>query len=255
MMRQYGVYTLLLTLLVVGYFIYPAADQNELQEPDDIGQKQNYHTSAQSADHPERQPVADAVKDKKPMSGQAPAVHTSPSELSPEVESLRAVEESAREYDAVMRYLHPMLFHVDPDVRYEAVASVGEYQHADINFDLIHAINDPDPAIRTTAIEGLGMQDDASVVFYLESALYDDDKQVRLAAIRAIAGQENDESVHALSGLLSDRDGDIRLNAVAALGEIDAEASRYYLQEQQYDPDQRVRQSVEAILTEFDDLD
>ena len=155
-------------------------------------------------------------------------------------------------YADVFLLIGPMLSHVKPEARLQAVTLLGEYRHHGINYDIVHALEDPDPIVRIAVIEALSMQRDEFMVFYIEPALYDQDQTVRLAAIRAIAEGENEQSVYALSGLLSDRDADIRLNAVSALGEIGGEASIYYLKQKLYDSDRRIRRNAEAILDELD---
>ncbi|MCG8016776.1 MAG: HEAT repeat domain-containing protein [Candidatus Thiodiazotropha sp. 'RUGA'] len=151
-----------------------------------------------------------------------------------------------------VQMIDPMLTHEDPALRLNAVESLIEYQHDEINNLLLEALYDTDPQVRATVAESLGMQQDEYLLTYLEPVLYDSDQNVRIAAIWAIADLESEQGIYALAPLLSDSHVEIRFNAMAAMGEIGGAACVHYLENHRYDSDERIRRSVAAILYELE---
>jgi HEAT repeat protein len=239
------------TLLLATYFLYPGRSEHSVSLTENVIIQSTPPVTRAPADQDHDENVNNL--DDHLNSDLSYTIVTSGAGYidTPAQEFHDALEDEDSVYDDALLRIQPLLSHVDPIARELAVETLGEYQHQDINYNLVHAMEDPDPDIRIAAIEALSMEKDEFAVFYIEPALYDVDERVRLSAIWAIAERENEQSVHALSGLLSDPNGDIRLNAVAALGEIGGEASTTYVLQNLYDSDPKIRRSAEDILDEL----
>ncbi len=140
----------------------------------------------------------------------------------------------------------------DPDVRLEAVSSLGiEGGNQAAAVIAVAAVYDEDAYVREEAVYALGETGGVAARQTLEQAILDSDDRVREAAVEALAEIGGEESALALAAVLNDEDPSLRQNAVYALAEIGGETAIGILQQAVADHHIGVREAATDVLAEL----
>ncbi len=140
----------------------------------------------------------------------------------------------------------------DPDVRREAVSSLGiEGGNQAAAVIAVAAVYDEDASVREEAVYALGETGGVAARQTLEQAILDSDDRVREAAVEALAEIGGEESALALAAVLNDEDSSLRQDAVYALAEIGGETAIGILQQAVADHHIGVREAATDVLAEL----
>ncbi|MFQ5455647.1 MAG: HEAT repeat domain-containing protein [Nitrospirota bacterium] len=152
----------------------------------------------------------------------------------------------------IFQLIHDAINFPDPNIRIQAIRSLGASNNPDARSAIISALTDSDSRVRRTALSVLEDSDDPPPMdIIIQKGLHDADPNVRSMALSIISEMGDEVSVESLKQALHDRDPNVRIAAMEGLLDYGGESAIEFIRTLMNDSNPKVRMVAHELIMEF----
>jgi HEAT repeat protein len=172
-----------------------------------------------------------------------------------EAESADCRIQAVRLFGALREVVHLnfLIKDEDPQVRREAIATLGDIRLPDSAGKIAMALADEEADVRLAAATALGWNGFADETNSLHLALRDQSPRVQVAAIKSLGRRQDATAFEAVAAFIASASGLLQIAAMQAVVQIDPARAKGLLQKAALDRDEEVARVAASLLATLDE--